>query len=192
MLPLSSPSQRACCLNCHAALSSGRHSIALSFNFLSCLFSSSIHGTNQYCDTLIRLKAWRKCRCSLVEPSQARQMISQMISNKFLCSSPWVCLIFHDVKFTCLFVFFNSHRLLSFSTTRWIWRIRRQRRCTLRCWSLRRRLHSRCSIGQRTSACSKTSQEMAFILGTRIYTHYACTQIVVGALMCCSSIKGPR
>lgn len=170
MLPLSSPPRRLCSLNGYAALSSGcTASVCPSISHLVC-FSSPVHGTNQYCDTLIQLKAWRKCSCLLVEDSQARQMISQMSVNTDQIS-PWVFLLFHDFL-SLLYLFFLSSCRLFYSTTRWIWRIRRQKRCTWRCWSLQSRSQSGYSIGRMTSASSEMSQETAFTLGT-------CTQIVL-------------
>lgn len=148
------------------------------------VFFPHIHGTNQYCYTLIQLNARRKCSR---EASPARRMISQTSVNS---SAPHSEFILFFIMWSSLAPLCHPHPLLSFSTTRWIWRIRRQKRFTLRCWSLRRRSPSRCSIGQLSSACSKMSQEMAFILGTCINIHMHTDHCWV--LMCYNSVKGPH
>ena len=109
MLPLSPPPQSACYLNCHAALSSGRAaSVCPSISHPVC-FLPHIHGTNQYCDTLIRLKALREC--SLVEPSSARQMISQGSVNAhsdFATSSLFSMILKFTLSSSCLVFQYNS------------------------------------------------------------------------------------
>lgn len=75
LLFFSSLPQKACSCELPCGFVIRRHSISLSVTLASRLFSSPIHGTNQYCDALIQLKARRKS-CLLVHHSHADEMIT--------------------------------------------------------------------------------------------------------------------
>lgn len=74
----------------------------------SCLSSPLKHGTNQYCDTLIALKAWRKCSYLLAEPSQSGEITAAKCkpSSAFIFSLQ--CFFFFPCSFFPLVFQYNS------------------------------------------------------------------------------------